>query len=71
MKKIDDLAQGDIVLTPVQAQIQTTDAVLDAGTLSVPRTVANIVEFPATRVLYFTEGGYLIADRDGDIEVTA
>lgn len=53
---VGDVTVGTRVFYPCQESTgRTTDQA---------RTVTRIIEYPVNRVLYFTEGGYGVADRD-------
>lgn len=58
----EDLAKGDVILYPHLTR---------TGAEFRPVTVSAIVEYPATRVLYFAEGGYGVSDRSATHEVVA
>lgn len=51
----EDVQVGDRILYPHQNR--------NGAPENRPVTVAAIVEYPATRLLYFTEGGYGVTDR--------
>lgn len=59
--RVDELEVGDRILYPHE---QRNTAPIDK-----PVTVTRIIEYPATRVLYFTEGGYGVADRHVTFEL--
>lgn len=58
---VDELVEGTRVLYPAQGPTGAT-------TLE-PMTVARAIDYPATRVLYFAEGGFGVADRTVELEL--